>query len=172
MNHRGSILRNPSVFIGSLAQVRLHPELQIAPILSIKRNEPKRLLGARQRARHLCLREHRPSVTEEHQASLGVRIERSRQTEHAACPGNNLQTTCHAAPVLGSKNSRGGIRKTHSRGASGREEWGEGCHTRQVCSAIKNQRKITKVLDPSQSDACCAVPPHQERPTNQVGLEV
>jgi hypothetical protein len=158
MNHRGSILRNPSVFIGSLAQVRLNPELQIAPIVSIKRNETKRLLGARQRAQHFCLREHRTSVSEEHQANPGVGIEGSRQTEHAACPGNNLQTACHAASVLASKNCRGGVRKMHSCSASGREDWGEGCHTRQVCYAIKTNRKITEVPDPSQSDACCAEP--------------
>ena len=156
MNHRGSILRNPAVLIGAMVQARLNPALQIAQIVPIKRNEPKRLLGARQRAQHLCLREHRPSLTEEHQASPGVRIERSRQTEHAACPGNNLQTACHAAPVLASKNSRGGVRKMHSCSASGREDWGEGCHARQVCYAIKNNRKITEVLDPSQSDARCA----------------
>jgi hypothetical protein len=76
--------------------------------------------------------------------------------EHAASYGNNLQIACHAAPILASKNGRGGVWKMHSCGASGREDWGEGGHARQVCYAIKNHRKITEVLDPSQSDACCA----------------
>src|ERR1700730_12698642 len=146
MSNRGSILRNPSVLIEALAQVRLNPELQIAQIVSIKRNETKRLLGARKRAQHFCLREHRPSVTEEHQASSGVRIQRLGQTEHAASYGNNLQIACHAASILAPKNRGGGVRKIHSCSASGRDDWGEGCHARQVCYAIKNHRRLRKCL--------------------------
>jgi len=84
MNHGGSILRNPSVFIGVLLQVGLDLELQIALTVSIKRNEPKRLLGARQRAQHFGLPEYRSTVTEEHHTGAGARIQRLGQTEHAA----------------------------------------------------------------------------------------
>ena len=146
MHDRGSILRNPSVFIGALVQVRLNRELQIAPVVSIQRNEPKRLLGVRQRVQHFCLPEHRSSVTEEDQTSSGVRIQRMRQTEHAASYGNNLQIACHAAPIRASKNSRGGVWKMYSGSALGREDWGEGCHARQVCYAIKNHRRLRKCL--------------------------
>ena len=146
MKNRGSILRNPSVFIGALVQVRPNPELQIASTISIKLNEPKRLLRARHRIQHFCRPEHRSSVTEEDQTSSGVRIQRMRQTEHAASYGNNLQIACHAAPVRASKNSRGGVWKMYSCSASGREDWREGCHSKQVCYAIKNHRRLRKCL--------------------------
>jgi len=69
-----------------------------------------------------------------------------RQTEHAASYGNNLQIACHTAPILASKNSRGGVWKLYSGIASGREDWGEGCHARRVCYAIKNHRRLRKGL--------------------------
>ena len=34
----------------------------------------------------------------------------------------------------------------YSCSASGREDWGEGCHARQVCYAIKNHRRLRKCL--------------------------
>src|SRR2546428_12046145 len=97
-------------------------------IVLIKRNEPKCLPGARQGTQHFCLPEHRSSVSKEHQTSSGVRMQRLRQTQQAASYGNNLQIAGQAAPILESKNSRGGICQMYSGSASGRGGLGEGLH--------------------------------------------
>ena len=116
-------------------------------MFSVKRNEPKCLLGTRQRAQHFCLPEHRSSVTEEHQTSSGVRNQRPRQAEHATSYRNNLQIACQAAPILESKNSRGRICEVYSWSTPGREDLGEVCHTK--VSMVRNQelQEITEVLD-------------------------
>src|SRR2546429_3233215 len=100
----------------------------MALVVWIKRNKQKCLLSARQGTQHFCLPEHRSSVSKEHQTSSGVRMQRLRQTQQAASYRNNLQIAGQAAPILESKNSRGGICQMYSGSASGRESLGEGCH--------------------------------------------
>jgi hypothetical protein len=112
----------------------------------VKRNEPKRLLGIGERLQHFCLPEHRPSVTEEHQASSRVRSQRSRQIEHATSHRNDLQIARHAASILESKNSWGGIFKVYSCGTPGEDLWEVG-HTKESMLRIQELQEITEVLD-------------------------
>lgn len=129
MKRRRPVFRDPPFLSGVLVQVRLDPELQIAPILLIEGNEPKRLLGGRQGCQHLRRPEDWSPVAEENQTGLDVRIQRSRQAEHAASRGNDLQIACQAAPILASENGGGGC-KAHSCSASGREDLGEAFHAK------------------------------------------
>jgi hypothetical protein len=63
-----------------------------------------------------------------------VRGQRLRQTEHATSHGNALQVAGHAAPILGSKNSRSGdLREVGHAKAS------------MLCS--QELREITEVFD-------------------------
>jgi len=74
-----------------------------------------------------------------------------RQTEHAASYRNNLQIARHAAPILASKNGRGGVWKTYSCSASGHEDLGEVYHAKASMLRDQKQQEITEVLDRSQS---------------------
>jgi len=151
LRKRRPVFRDPPFLSGVTVQVRLDPEVQIAPVLPIERNEPKRLMSARQGAKHLRPPEHRSPFTEEHQTDKDVRIQWPRQEEHAASRGNDLQITSHAASILASENGRGGGWKAHSCRASGRKDLGEAFHARQVCDAIRNNGEITEVPDRPQS---------------------
>src|SRR2546429_9949904 len=98
----------------------------MALVVWIKRNKQKCLLSARQGSQHFCLPEHRSSVSKEHQTSSGVCIQGLRQTQQTASYRNNLQIAGQAAPILESKNSRGGVCQMYSGSASGREDMGVG----------------------------------------------
>lgn len=115
-------------------------------MLLVKRNEAKRLLGRGERLQHFCLAEHRSSVTEEHQTSGGVRSQRSREIEHATSDRDDLQIARHAAPILESKNSRGGVFQVDSRGTP-REDLREVGHTKESMLRREELQEITEVLD-------------------------
>src|ERR1700756_3037334 len=93
MKKCGPVFLDPSILSGVLVQARLDPELQIALILLVEGNEPKRLLVGRQGAQHLRAPQYRSPVAEEHQTGPRVRIQRSTQAEHAAARRNDLQIT-------------------------------------------------------------------------------
>ena len=103
--------------------------------------------------------------------SSGMRspFERSRQTEHAACYRNNLQIARHAAPILASKNSGGGVWKT-STGAA--ERTARDAYARMAMEAENpvlpsKNCPIATVESSRMSSKCGRLPDRQRRCTGK-----